>query len=604
MMLLSNPSTRCLLATLICSQLIGCAQLQTPPEERIDQIIIQSFKDERSIPGNFVVHGLTIQNERIRASIQREELCYTVSFNEIEHQKVRTFEAENVALDIAGGLILGAGAGVLFGLAPTMSDEIRLNADGEEMASYQQLAVGSGIVLALSSLWALGNGVLVYSKTGDRTYDTPWTTLEEQSQSAHRTCGTTDVSAGIVQIFAGERVLGQSKFSDGRLDLDLRSGSRACLDASILGQTVKISVQPDNSTESVVVTELNLDDCIHAIAARQRLDLAQKQLETFSTPIEFARVAIHLNEANALLEKLPTEDPDRARLTTRHAELHASTASTSGKLLDDSLLAFRQTLTHASAQSAVESARASLELSYFVEGARLATWERVYGDFVKASQSNLFDSHAALEKLLEQDESTRSCLVASLSTEAVTSCPAELDRELVGQTFAPIQTRMISSLDQQTNRLNSAARQLEKKITEANFDALAHQFDLSEQTLELCNPGLWAETLQSSCAQLNQSRDQAVRIARASQTALEQIRIKNTAKAWRGQFAQCRKVAQASQAFRAVQRCDASCQKIRARVIDDYNQLRNFSVEDATWDTETLTKVRSECREAGCPSCP
>src|SRR5690554_5999692 len=104
----SRPSTRCLLATLICSQLVGCAQLQSPPKERIDHVVIQSFQEEHTTPGEFVVHGLTTQNERIRANVQQEELCYTVAFNEIEHQKIRTFEADNVGLDIAGGLVLGA----------------------------------------------------------------------------------------------------------------------------------------------------------------------------------------------------------------------------------------------------------------------------------------------------------------------------------------------------------------------------------------------------------------------------------------------------------------------------------------------------------------
>ncbi len=599
------PATRCLLATILCSQLVGCAYLKSSPAERTEQVVVHSFQETRSEAGNFIVRDLAIQNDHIRANIQREQLCYTVGLNEVQHQKIRKHEAENIGLDIAAGLILGAGSGALFAASPSFSDERKLNDKGEEIASNQEMAVVGGVTLALSSLWALGNGIYVYSQTGDRPYQQSWTTIEETSRSPQQTCGFADASAGWLEVSVGGKIVAQIDTPNSVVDTDLRALPGLCPDHRLLGKVAQISFASTDSKDTVVITEHDLSTCVQVHEAQRKLATAQKQLADFSTPIQFARIAISLREVNAILHQLPADDRDRPRLTEQFTTLETSMAQAAQQLLDNSLLEYRQTMTHADASAAVPAAQASLELSRLVEGAQIPTWQRIYSDYVRLAQSSPLTTLPALEKLLDQDNATQNCLVETLTDDDATKvCSHWLDIELVRATFSPLQTSLPKFITLHATNLKSATHQLEKTLNESTYEQLSHHFDRSEEALALCKPGPWADTLQASCALLEQNREHAIRTARASQTALEQIRIKSTAKAWRGQFAQCRKVSSAAEAFGKLRSCDASCQKIRAQVINDYQQLRDFSVEDATWDTETRTQVRKECHAAGCPSCP
>ncbi len=606
-MLPTSPLTRGLYAFLICTQTIGCAGLITPPTERTDTSVIRSFNESIKEPGDFIVKSSTFEADHLRANIQRQELCHTVNFNEVEYQKVHTYEAKNIGLDIIGGLISAAGAGALFGLAPTMSDERKLNAKGEEIASNQEAAVAGGVLLGLTSLLALGSGAYVYSQTGDHNHEKSWAAVEKKSTSSRVICGTNDVSHdGTIEISIANRRLAGSRITTGNIDIDLRTTPGICNDESRIGQAAQIVYQPLGSTQSLPLAEHKLDNCIRSHAIQQRLESAQNQLKIFTSPIEFSRVAISLREASELLEMLPADDPDHQRLTQRHAALRSSMTQTSHQLLDDSLLEFSQSFKHADPTSAVPAARASLELSRFVDNAQTTTWKRIYGDYVQAVLTKPATSMSALKQLLEQDDPTQNCLNAALNPEDSTNtCSHWLDIELVKQTFAPIPKSLSASITQNTSNLNSAAKQLEKKINTTNYEKLSQEYDRSEQTTtSLCNQNPWTDALSAPCTELENSRNNAVRIARASETAMEQVRIKNTASAWRGQFAQCRKVQEADKALQKVRHCDANCQKIRSRIVEDYTALRNFSVEDATWDTATLTKVRTECRTAGCPRCP
>lgn len=598
-------SPRYLLVFLLCAPLVGCAHLKSSPTERIDQTVTHSFQESRTEPGSLIIQNLTVDSDRIRALLRQEQRCYTIDLNEVSHQKVREYEAENVGLDIAAGLIFGAGAGALFAASPSFSDERKLNDKGEEIASNQEMAVVGGVTLALSSLWAFGNGIYVYSQTGDRPYEQSWITIEETSRSQQTTCGLVHASPGLLEVSVDNQVLARIDTPNSTINTDLRALPGLCAHSRLLGKTARISFAVTDTKDTVVITEHDLTTCVQVHEAQRKLATAQKQLADFSTPIQFARIAISLREVNAILNQLPADDRDRPRLTEQYTTLETSMAQASRQLLDNSLLEYRQTMTHADASAAVPAAQASLELSRLVEGAQIPTWQRIYSDYVRLAQSSPLTTLPALEKLLDQDNATQTCLVETLTNDGTTKvCSHWLDIELVRETFSPLQTSLPKFITLHATNLKSATHQLEKTLNESTYEQLSHHFDRSEEALALCKPGPWADTLQASCALLEQNREHAIRTARASQTALEQIRIKSTAKAWRGQFAQCRKVSSAAEAFGKLRSCDASCQKIRAQVINDYQKLRNFSVEDAAWDTETRTQVRKECNAAGCPSCP
>jgi hypothetical protein len=595
-------------AVLLGLPLVGCAQLQGPVE-RTDRTVLQTVEERRAKEGEFVLVDMVVEQDRIKGVVKREQFCETVTLRQIEHQRVEAYSARNVGLDIGGGAMLGLGGVGLMVTSPGFSDEPRMNEAGEELATNREVAMSAGILLLAAGAWAMVHGVRVQAKTGDRVQGRPWTTFEETSRTGFEPCGLSGPVPGVVEMSHRGRTVGRMSFPGGDVDIDLRGHTRLCRDKSLLGAPVRLVYHAeDKGGGSVSLGEHDLDACIIASDIDQGLAKTREALDRVSAPFDLAEVAVHFGDITRQLQALPATDRDYASLFERHRVLKSEIALATEGLLQEVLGTYRDTLAEAGPHGALPYAAASLALSRIVDGQQAATWARVYSDYVDKARRKPADNLAALEALLNIDEITRDCLVAvhTNPTGEFTSlhCPFWLGSDLVRDSFKPLTTALGGYVTEHRSRLDAATKRLERQASEANFAALGESFEESEGALEVCGSELWSGELGDVCQSLESSREDAIRVARESRGELEKRAIRRTAESWRQQFPLCRKVADGADAFRNVTHCDASCRQIRERIIADHTKLRDFSVADATWDAETLSRVRSECQAARCPRCP
>ncbi|MFU8804820.1 MAG: hypothetical protein ACNA8W_13480, partial [Bradymonadaceae bacterium] len=577
--------------------------------ERTDRTVVQSVQESRTTQGAFVVIDMVVEHDRLQGLVKREQHCQTITSNQVEHQKVHAHGAEHVGLDITGGAILGLGGVGLLVATPQFSGERGIDEMGEEVASSRDVAISSAVLLLLGGAWAMGNGLMVHARTGDRHQGQPWTTIEEQSRTAFEPCGLSAPVAGVVEISRNGRSLDRMSFPEGGFDVDLRAHSRLCKDITMLGEPLRLVYHAGDETGgSVELAEHDLDACILASEIDQRLASTREVFDNISNPVEVAQVAVSLSEITHLLHALPTTDPDHRRLTDRHGALSTETALATESLFEEILLAYEERQAQAGPYAALPHALGSLAIARFMEGAEPSTWARIYEDYVDKARKDPALELGALEELLNADPATKGCLAAlekhPTGDISPPPCPDWLDRELAQNTFRPLSSALTAYISDHTSRLEAGTKRLERKVTEADFAALGASYEETDEILYLCASDLWMSALVDVCESLSKSRDEAVRVARKSHAALEKKAIARTAESWRRQFPLCRKVAAGADAFRNVTHCDASCRQIRGRIIADHEKLLEFSVPDAAWDTQTHAQVHSECRAAGCPRCP
>ncbi len=603
----SKHVKRCLFATLVCSQMLGCAHLEKPPTQRTDTVILRSFKEDRTDAGQFVITNLNLKNDRLRANIQREKLCYSVNSNQIQNQKVQTYESKNVGYAILSGLAVSAGSGLLLAAAPDMSSEGKINDKGEEEPSTQAVAIAFGVIGSLIGIGAIANGIVVFSESGDRPLQAPWTTTEERFRSPQELCGMTSFSKGSIQFINDNQIIGIVETSSSDIDIDVRQVPNLCASPELLGKSTEISYFPAGSEEHVGVAKIDLDACIYATEIQRRITEAQTKLGSVASPMQFATLVASMGYVGEMLELLSRNDRDLEQLSRSHQALERDMTQKSGTQLTASLKDHARLIKTDKTSDAMAAAFTSLELSRLVEDTRVSTWQTVYGDYVRMAKSAPIQRLPDLVKLLRADAYTTTCMADTLQNPDAPNneaCPAWLDRELVHETFFPLQTALVDFVNQHINQLNKISGNLVRQPTERGLSELKKHFDAANEAQGLCHPAPWHVALKAPCAALGESRETAISAVNQSQAGLRKIQVQNTAKQWRNKFPQCRKVNEAAQAFQKLNHCDAACMKIRDRVIKDYNDLDDFEPENETWDDAALSKVRSECRAAGCPSCP
>ncbi|MDF3069622.1 MAG: hypothetical protein K0R38_5223 [Polyangiaceae bacterium] len=581
---------------------VGCASVGPAQQTSVRNVLhTEKFIQAREAQRLSLKQPVSRPNpDWLSARVDQTLVCQSAYRDRVATRTVTTRPIKNAAAETVLALSAAAGGGIALAVSPGLSDVKPGPSDSspqETARLWGAVGLGTGAVL-------LGHVIWVAAKSSDEESEPVITEEVRTAGSRPQDCGTEAAGPGVVRARVDERVIELGQFSSGVVELNLRSRPDSlCGDPNAGDRAAALEfVLSAGAGVTISLGEYKLKHCVAATAARRKLRLAETQLAGGVDGKRVAQGVKLVNDAGALLETLPSSDPDAGELHVEAVRLRklaeAKAAAVSHSLVQDAV-----TKVDAKADDAVVSSLEAIEVS-----ALSNTQDEARGAIYAAlGRQRGVRAYSQLTLLMDGDQIARGCLESS------SRCPAGLARDQWLMLLQPLTQSVAEMVAKQAASLEAATTGISKSLnpkTLAAFDTAVAQ---AKASAPACQRSI--EALQGACGRLVDVDADASAFGEANDARLRKLRqevaakqraddLRKTTLRWRRHFAECSHLQQGVRALESISYCDGACQAVVSRMRAQNERLRAFEYSEIVDEPQALQKLVDECNAAGCAACP
>lgn len=492
-------------------------------------------------------------------------------------------------------------------ISQTLSDEKPVAGDDDKLSRRDTALLYGGIGLGTGLLLA-GHAAYIAVKAADSESEPVISHEVRSGEGPLRSCGESPATSGRLYALIGDRSVDLGAVADGKrvVVLPRVHAAQLCSNLDDLKRSAKFEYILDaDATVRISFGSYRLAPCVALTIGKQQLEKAVSLLAKFPEADGVALAVRLLGEATELSRFIPASDPDRGTMIALIESVRASASLRATELFPSLLKKADQTL-EGDAAEAVPATIDALALAALTDNA-IDSWRRVYQSLVNRAKSRGFAGYALTQEVLKRDASTTNCLELGL-------CPSWLTTADVRSVLEPAAGTASTDIAASAKRLSSASdaatTQASSKTVRAFDDAIMR----TRAMVATCRQGARLLSTQA-CDDIMQADDRATTTASRQEARFEQVRREDARierakrqnaaiQSWRQHFASCKRLADGIRALDSISVCDQNCQKIADRMRQEREKLRSFSVDELVEDASTLAKLRGECRQAACETCP